>query len=76
MYGLITQCTCLVCRDQLLQQWWDLTGKLLGQGRTRARELEEQIWRSHRIAVKVTPALRIIDSYGKEVAPEQVAVQL
>lgn len=42
----------------------------------KARQLEERLWVERRMAVKVSPAMRIMDQYGRVVHPEDIDLEL
>lgn len=42
----------------------------------RARQLEERLWVERRMAVKVSPAMHIMDQYGRVVHPEDIDLEL
>lgn len=71
----IGQFVCL-CRMMLLSKWWKACSEILAKGRVKARQLEEQLWVERRMAVKVSPALHIMDQYGRVVHPEDIDLQL
>ena len=75
MHVAIGQLVCL-CRMMLLSKWWKACSEILAKGRVKARQLEEQLWLERRMAVKVSPALHIIDQYGRVVHPEDIDLQL
>lgn len=60
----------------LLSKWWKAVDGILAKGRVKARQLEEQLWVQHKMAVKVSPALHIVDQYGRIVHPEDIDLQL
>lgn len=64
------------CRVMLLNKWWKACNDILAKGRVKARQLEEQLWIQHKMAVKVSPALHITDQYGRVVHPEDINLQL
>ena len=64
------------CRVMLLNKWWKACSEILAKGRVRARQLEEQLWIQRKMAVKVSPALHIMDQYGRVVHPEDIDLQL
>ena len=66
----------LSCRKMLLSKWWNACSQILAKGRVKARQLEEQLWVERRMAVKVSPALHIMDQYGRVVHPEDIDLEL
>lgn len=63
-------------RKMLLSKWWNACSRILAKGRVKARQLEEQLWVERRMAVKVSPALHIMDQYGRVVHPEDIDLEL
>ncbi|DBA87178.1 TPA: hypothetical protein ACH3X2_005182 [Trebouxia sp. C0005] len=63
-------------RMMLLSKWWKACSEILAKGRVKARQLEEQLWVERRMAVKISPALHIMDQYGRVVHPEDIDLQL
>lgn len=60
----------------LLSKWFTACSQILAKGRVKARQLEEQLWVERRLAVKVSPALHIVDQYGRVIHPEEIDLQL
>ena len=63
-------------RAMLLSKWWTASMQMLAKGRVKARQLEEQLWVERKMAVKVSPALHIMDQYGRVIHPEDIDLQL
>ena len=64
------------CRAMLLSKWWNTSSQIVAKGKTKARQLEERLWVDRRMAVKVSPAMRIMDQYGRVVHPEDIDLEL
>lgn len=64
------------CRAMLLSKWWSACSQILAKGKVKARQLEERLWVERRMAVKVSPAMHIMDQYGRVVHPEDIDLEL
>ncbi|KAL3138198.1 hypothetical protein ABBQ38_005422 [Trebouxia sp. C0009 RCD-2024] len=63
-------------RMMLLSKWWIASSQIIAKGKIKARQLEERLWVERRMAVKVSPAMRIMDQYGRVVHPEDIDLEL
>ena len=73
---MLFKCKSCDCRTMLLSKWWNACSQILAKGRVRARQLEERLWVERRMAVKVSPAMHIMDQYGRVVHPEDIDLEL